>query len=99
MLQGLVLNADEDTGNESDASMDKNVHIPQGSEDSGDGDDEIDDMRRALLNVDIVVGDWVTNVQPPTIMPFDDPAAAVQHSILIGCLQPDLFCKLLMVDI
>ncbi|KAJ1355219.1 hypothetical protein KIN20_012541 [Parelaphostrongylus tenuis] len=55
MLQGLAVNADEDTGNESDASMNENVHTPQGFEDDDDG---TDDAQRALLNADIVVRDW-----------------------------------------
>ncbi|KAJ1366001.1 hypothetical protein KIN20_026510 [Parelaphostrongylus tenuis] len=54
MLQGLAVNVDEDTGNESDASMDKNVHAPQGFKYDDDG---TDDAQRALLNVDSVVGD------------------------------------------
>ncbi|KAJ1360493.1 hypothetical protein KIN20_019483 [Parelaphostrongylus tenuis] len=54
MFQGLALSAGEDTGNESDASIDKSVHTPQGSEDDDDG---TDNAQRALLNVDIVVGD------------------------------------------
>ncbi|KAJ1368945.1 hypothetical protein KIN20_030311 [Parelaphostrongylus tenuis] len=44
MLQGLAVSADESTGNESDAIMDKNVHSPQGSED----DDGTDDAQRAF---------------------------------------------------
>ncbi|KAJ1348159.1 hypothetical protein KIN20_003398 [Parelaphostrongylus tenuis] len=82
MLQGLAVSADEDTGNESDASMDKNVHTPQGFKDDDNG---VDKVQRALLNVDIVVGDWTTNVQPPTVLPFDDPAAGAQHSIVTEC--------------
>ncbi|KAJ1374519.1 hypothetical protein KIN20_037222 [Parelaphostrongylus tenuis] len=40
MPQGLAVSADGDTGNESDASMDKNMHTPQGSEGDDDGTDE-----------------------------------------------------------
>ncbi|KAJ1349853.1 hypothetical protein KIN20_005510 [Parelaphostrongylus tenuis] len=45
--EALAVSADEDTGNESDASMGENGHTPQGSEDD---DDETDDGQRALLN-------------------------------------------------
>ncbi|KAJ1353977.1 hypothetical protein KIN20_010767 [Parelaphostrongylus tenuis] len=55
--------------------MDKNVLTPQDSEDDDDG---TDDALRALLNVDIVVDDWANNVQPPSFLPFNDPAADVQ---------------------
>ncbi|KAJ1363956.1 hypothetical protein KIN20_023923 [Parelaphostrongylus tenuis] len=56
-------------------------HTPQGSEHDDDG---IDDAQRALLNVDIVVGDWATN-EPPTFLPLDDSAAGVQHSMFTRC--------------
>ncbi|KAJ1369457.1 hypothetical protein KIN20_030924 [Parelaphostrongylus tenuis] len=65
--------------------MDKNVHTPRGSEDNDDG---TDDAQRAPLIVDIVVGEWTTNVRPPTVLPFNDPAADVQHTIVTGCRQP-----------
>ncbi|KAJ1355615.1 hypothetical protein KIN20_013081 [Parelaphostrongylus tenuis] len=54
MLQALTVSANEDAGNGSGASMDKNVHTPEDSENEDDG---TDDAQRALLNVDIVVGD------------------------------------------
>ncbi|KAJ1367271.1 hypothetical protein KIN20_028147 [Parelaphostrongylus tenuis] len=54
MLQGLAVSADDDTGNKSGASIDKNVHTPQGSEDDDDG---TDNAQRALSNVDIIVSD------------------------------------------
>ncbi|KAJ1364899.1 hypothetical protein KIN20_032323 [Parelaphostrongylus tenuis] len=96
MLQGLAVSAEEDTGNESEVIMDKNVHTPRVSE---DGDDGTDDAQRALLNVDIVVADWITNVQPPPILPFDSPAAGVQHSIVGGCRQPAHFYELIITDL
>ncbi|KAJ1365650.1 hypothetical protein KIN20_026049 [Parelaphostrongylus tenuis] len=79
MLQGLAVSADESNGNESDASMGKNVHTAQGSEDDDNG---TDNAQRALLNVEIVIGEWTTNVQPPTVLPFDNPAAGV-HTVLL----------------
>ncbi|KAJ1374875.1 hypothetical protein KIN20_037978 [Parelaphostrongylus tenuis] len=44
MLQGLAGSADEDAGNESVESIDKNADTTQGSEDD---DDETDDALRA----------------------------------------------------
>ncbi|KAJ1361835.1 hypothetical protein KIN20_021189 [Parelaphostrongylus tenuis] len=38
-------------------------------------------------------------LQPPTVLPFDDPAAGVQHSIVPGCRQPAAFYQLLMTGI
>ncbi|KAJ1363057.1 hypothetical protein KIN20_022820 [Parelaphostrongylus tenuis] len=71
MLQGMAVSADEDIGNESDASMDKNIHTSQGSEDDDYG---TGDAQRALLNAELKLvigpGDWTTNAQPPTVLPF-----------------------------
>ncbi|KAJ1367157.1 hypothetical protein KIN20_028013 [Parelaphostrongylus tenuis] len=96
MLQGLVVSADEDTSNESDASMDKNVHTPLDSEDDDDG---TGDAQRALFNLDIVDSDWTTNEQPPTVLSFDGLAAGVQHSIVTGCRQPSHLHELLMTNL
>ncbi|KAJ1355450.1 hypothetical protein KIN20_012847 [Parelaphostrongylus tenuis] len=85
-----------DIGNESGANMDKNEQAAQGSEDDDDG---TDDSQRAFLNVDIVVGDWTTNMRPPTVLGFDDLAAGVQHGIVGGCRQPAHFYELLMTDL
>ncbi|KAJ1353971.1 hypothetical protein KIN20_010758 [Parelaphostrongylus tenuis] len=63
-------------------AWEKNVHNPQGSEDDDEG---ADDAQRALLNVNIVVGDCTTNAQPPTVLPHDDSGAGVQHSIVTRC--------------
>ncbi|KAJ1367165.1 hypothetical protein KIN20_028022 [Parelaphostrongylus tenuis] len=81
MLQGLVVSADEDTSNESDASMDKNVHTPLDSEDDDDG---TGDAQRALFNLDIVDSDWTTNEQPPTVLSFDGLAAGSNTVLLPG---------------
>ncbi|KAJ1349318.1 hypothetical protein KIN20_004813 [Parelaphostrongylus tenuis] len=81
MLQGLAVSADEDTGYESDASMVKNVHTSQGSEDDYYG---IDDAQRAFSNVDFILGDWITNVQPPTVLPFDAPQQVFSTKLLLG---------------
>ncbi|KAJ1356309.1 hypothetical protein KIN20_014003 [Parelaphostrongylus tenuis] len=65
MLQSLAVSADKYNGNESDASMVKNVYTPQRSEDDDDG---TDDAQRAPLNVNSVDGDWTTSVaihRPP----------------------------------
>ncbi|KAJ1347851.1 hypothetical protein KIN20_003016 [Parelaphostrongylus tenuis] len=95
MLESLAVSADEDIGNESDSSLDKNVHTSQCFEDDDDG---LDDAQGPFLNVDIVVGDWTTNVQPPTVLLFNDPAAGVQQSIVTECRQPAHFYELLMTD-
>ncbi|KAJ1348929.1 hypothetical protein KIN20_004338 [Parelaphostrongylus tenuis] len=76
--------------------MDKNVRTPQGSVDNDDG---TDDAQKALLNVDIAVGDRTTNVQSPIVVPFGDPGVGVQHSIAIGCRQPTHFYELLMTNL
>ncbi|KAJ1351171.1 hypothetical protein KIN20_007136 [Parelaphostrongylus tenuis] len=39
-----------------------------------DDDDGTNSAQRALLNVDIVTGECITNVQPPTVQPLDDPS-------------------------
>ncbi|KAJ1350877.1 hypothetical protein KIN20_006788 [Parelaphostrongylus tenuis] len=90
MLPGLAVSADEYTGNESDSIMDKNVHIPQGSEDDCNG---TDDRQRALLKVDIVVGNWTINVQSPNVLRFCDQAAGVQHSIVTAVPTASSFLR------
>ncbi|KAJ1360472.1 hypothetical protein KIN20_019454 [Parelaphostrongylus tenuis] len=94
VLQSLTVSVDEYTSNESNAGMDKNVHTPQGSE-HGDGNWQ---FTESSFDVDILVGDWTTNVQPPTVLPFDDTAAAVQHGIVTGCRQQAYFCEFFMTN-
>ncbi|KAJ1361859.1 hypothetical protein KIN20_021223 [Parelaphostrongylus tenuis] len=38
-------------------------------------------------------------MRPPTVLPFEDLAAAVQHGIVSGCRQPAHFYELLMTDL
>ncbi|KAJ1353001.1 hypothetical protein KIN20_009541 [Parelaphostrongylus tenuis] len=95
MFQGLPVSIDEYIDNESDASMDKNVNTPQGSEHDDDG---TDGAERPLLNVDSVAGDYTTNVPPPTVLLCDGPSAGVQHSITTECRQLAHFHELLAHD-
>ncbi|KAJ1365935.1 hypothetical protein KIN20_026420 [Parelaphostrongylus tenuis] len=94
VLQSLTVSVDEYTSNESNAGMDKNVHTPQGSE-HGDGNWQ---FTESSFDVDILVGDWTTNVQPPTVLPFDDSSGSCPTWYCHRLRQKAYFCEFFMTN-
>ncbi|KAJ1365931.1 hypothetical protein KIN20_026415 [Parelaphostrongylus tenuis] len=81
MVAYFFIRVDDETGGESDASIAKNVR----TDDSDSGFDSLDYTQQGTSNAKTAVGECLTSVQSPIMLPFDGHSTSVQGGVGLCC--------------